>query len=706
MSQFQSPALVGCSVCDNPAALRNYIDAAMPPGGTAAAQLCSGDCAINVSAYVIAEFNRAPDLGQCNSATATPSPSVFKRLSRQEYAATLKGLMQLQQPPNVTAIPDDPSVHNFKTVASVQGVQVSHLNGYISVATEQAESLMGSAERRDAVLGCDYTDESCLDSFISAFGRLAFRRPLTAEEIERISQFSFSNSVSNRDQFVLAMQLLLTSPNFIYRVEVGDNSEGLSTLNAYELASRLAFSLWGSGPSSELLDQAERGMLDSAEGLRQVAEEMLTDERAKTNLTHFFEQWLATNLLAEPVEKPANWYSGIFEDMRAETNTLLSEYAWQDKNFLGVLTENRTYLTPELAQFYGLPAPPTDGAPFTLPAGPRADTGILSHAANLFAKSDGDLVAIRGNWLRSTFLCNELQLPSSVAEIIDGKFAGFSPTEIIAARNADAACERCHSQIDPIGIAFAPFNRIGLFDQSVNLADFPISPGFPDAADPSVQSVKEIAHALAQMPEVGACLADRLFLYSRNHEPEAADHCTVHQAGQSFEQSGYRFASLLMSMVEDPSFRVRVAPEPIEPTEEQQVVHNIAEGKPVSTTAAQSGNPGSRLTDGDTATEGRWAAQFYPQQATIDLGALYSIVQTEVYPYMDRPYQYTIEASSDGNSYRLIVDRSASSQGGNVISNLFAPVDARYVRITLTGLSGSNYEWIALREVKIFGSAK
>ncbi len=679
----------------------------MPPGGAVVAQQCSGDCAVNVSAYIMAEFNRKPDASQCNSGAATPSPSVFKRLSRLEYAASLQALMQLPQPPDVAAIPDDPSVHNFKTVASVQGVQVSHLNGYISVATEQAEALMNSAERRDQVLGCDYTSPACLDSFITQFGRLAYRRPLSTEEIERVRQVSVSQSNSVGDQYVLAMQLLLSSPNFIYRVEVGNNPEGLSTLNAYELASRLAFTLWGSGPDHELMDKAESGMLDSAEGLLQVASEMLEDERAKTNLTHFFEQWLATNLLVEPVDKPANWYADIFKDMRAETNLLLNEYAWQDKNFMGVFTENRTYLTPALARFYGLPEPSTTAEPMTLPTGARSNTGILSHAANLFAKTDGDLVAIRGNWLRSTFLCNELQLPSSVAEIIDSKFAGFTPTEIIAARNEDASCERCHAQIDPIGVAFSPYSRIGLFDQSVDLADFPISPGFPDAGDASVQSVQDIAHALAQMPSVGACLADRLFLYSRNHEPEAADHCTVHQAGQNFENSGYRFASLLMSMVEDPSFRVRVAPEPAdEEVEEQPVAQNVALNKPVSTSSAENGNPGSRITDGIVTGDGRWAAQYYPQQATIDLGGLFAVVQAEVYPYMDRAYHYTIEVSADGNNYTRVVDRSRNSQGGNVLSNLFAPVDARYVRITITGLNASTYDWISLREVKIFGFAK
>src|SRR5690606_2555168 len=107
---------------------------------------------------------------------------------------------------------------------------------------------------------------------------------------------------STQDQYVLALQIFLTSPHFIYRVEVGNNPEGLSTLDDYELVSRLAFALWGRGPSTDLLNKAETGELRSAEGLRAVAEQMLADPRARENMQQFFEQWLATNLIEAPVE--------------------------------------------------------------------------------------------------------------------------------------------------------------------------------------------------------------------------------------------------------------------------------------------------------------------------------------------------------------------------------------------------------------------
>lgn len=704
-TQLASPGLVNCTICNNRAALANYIETSMPPGGMQAAQACVGECAEDVAAYIIEAFNPEPDFAACDSGAASPSPSDLKRLSRQEYRNTLIDLLQLSNAPNLDVIPDDPSVHNFKTVASVQNVQASHLNGYITVATEQAELLMRSANRRDGVLGCNYTNPNCLNEFVSRFGRLAYRRPLNTEESQRIISHIRAVSTSAEDDFILAIQLLLSSPNFIYRLETGDSLEGLAQLNSYELASRLAFSLWGRGPNSDLLDKAARGELDTPEGLSRVAREMVQDDRAQENMSLFFEQWLATNQVVAPVNTPSNWYSGILEDIKQETDALLQEYAWQDKNFMEVLTASHTYVSPNLASYYGL-ARPKSSAAVDLPAGsPRHGTGILTHLASMLPKTDGDLVSIRGDWLRATFLCKKLEFPEGISEILNGELAGLTSLEIMVERNINASCNRCHAQIDPIGVAFAAFNRDGLFDSSINVADLPLAPGFPDAGNVSIESVQDIARALSRMPEVGQCLAERLFLYTRNHEPVQDDHCAVRSANQNFHDSGYSFVSLLLSLVEDPSFRMRYVPELIDSGFEGEAeLQNVALFKPVTASSAQAGNPPSRLTDDNILGDSRWAAQVFPQHAVIDLGDVYTIVQSEVYPYMDRAYRYRLEVSTNGTNYTQVVDRSQNTQGGNVIRDVFAPVDARYVRLVVTGAHNYSDNWVAFRQVRIFGT--
>ncbi|NVO58729.1 T9SS type A sorting domain-containing protein, partial [Rhodobacteraceae bacterium B1Z28] len=74
--------------------------------------------------------------------------------------------------------------------------------------------------------------------------------------------------------------------------------------------------------------------------------------------------------------------------------------------------------------------------------------------------------------------------------------------------------------------------------------------------------------------------------------------------------------------------------------------------------------------------------------------------------YNDRAYQYTIEVSEDGNNYTEIVDRSNNSTGGSnssPIADNFSEIDARYVRITVSGADDYSGDWVSIEELKVFG---
>ncbi|MEQ9304732.1 MAG: discoidin domain-containing protein, partial [Marinoscillum sp.] len=132
---------------------------------------------------------------------------------------------------------------------------------------------------------------------------------------------------------------------------------------------------------------------------------------------------------------------------------------------------------------------------------------------------------------------------------------------------------------------------------------------------------------------------------------------------------------------------------------------NLALGKSVSVTDEQTENPGSNLVDDDP--DSRWSASGFPQSATIDLGASYSISGTEVICFSDRAYQYTIEASTNGSSYSTIVNRSNNSTPGtnsSPITDAFTAVNARYVRITVSGADSYSGSWVSLEEVRVFGN--
>ncbi|WP_194765832.1 chondroitinase-B domain-containing protein [Tamlana sp. I1] len=141
-------------------------------------------------------------------------------------------------------------------------------------------------------------------------------------------------------------------------------------------------------------------------------------------------------------------------------------------------------------------------------------------------------------------------------------------------------------------------------------------------------------------------------------------------------------------------------------TSEPVVLTNVALGKSVTTSNEQSSNPASNLVDGDA--DSRWSGEFYPNWVTVDLGGLYTVNSTEVICFKDRAYQYTIEVSTDGNTFTQVVDRSNNTTGGSndsPIADAFSNVDARYVRITVSGAASYSGDWISIEELRVFGYA-
>lgn len=129
---------------------------------------------------------------------------------------------------------------------------------------------------------------------------------------------------------------------------------------------------------------------------------------------------------------------------------------------------------------------------------------------------------------------------------------------------------------------------------------------------------------------------------------------------------------------------------------------NLALNKTVTFSGEQVGNEAVRAVDGDLAT--RWSADTYPEWLQVDLGAAYSVNRTEVCPYLDRAYRYKVEVSTNGTSFTQVVDRTNNITGGAVIADTFAPANARYVRLTVTGAYGYTSTWTSINEFRVFGA--
>ena len=130
---------------------------------------------------------------------------------------------------------------------------------------------------------------------------------------------------------------------------------------------------------------------------------------------------------------------------------------------------------------------------------------------------------------------------------------------------------------------------------------------------------------------------------------------------------------------------------------------NLALGKTVSADSVQSANPVANAVDGSTTT--RWSAAngSAGHWLTVDLGASRTLTGSEVMWEFARNYKYKVETSTDNATWTLRVDKTASTSTAQTVTDSFTAT-ARYVRITVTGLTASPTTWASLFEFRVFGN--
>lgn len=138
---------------------------------------------------------------------------------------------------------------------------------------------------------------------------------------------------------------------------------------------------------------------------------------------------------------------------------------------------------------------------------------------------------------------------------------------------------------------------------------------------------------------------------------------------------------------------------------QDEIPGNIAFNSGITASSEpQPENPATSAVDNNIYT--RWSASGYPQTLEIDLGSVQNISKTDVICYDNRAYQFKIETrKTETDDFNLLVDRSANTSGGTEtapITDEFTPVDARFVKMTITGASAYTGTWVSIIEFRIF----
>ncbi len=498
-------------------------------------------------------------IASCPEADVGRTP--LRRLTRHQYANAVRDLLGFTA--DVSTLNGDEKVGPFDSnfSAPVSLVQVSQ---YRALAENVASTAVAQIEQ---VVPCEIASDGCVEQFVEQFGRRALRRPLTEGEISTYANLAVDDTPEERVR--MAIQALLQSPYFLYHVELSlpePGATGVVALDGYELASRLSFFLWDSVPDEALLDAAQAGQLSEAEGLREQADRLLNDPRAREAVAAFHEQWLGLDHLETTAKDSAVYPS--FDDelrdaMRTETRRFSSTVVLQgDGRLETLLTAPYSYLEGPLYALYGVePGDEGIGDPVALPPGQRA--GLLTQASFLtvhaHANQSGPIQ--RGATVRTNLLCTPPPPPPPDINVIPPDPSPDATTrELFEQHTADPTCAGCHVLIDGIGLGFEGYDGVGAFrelenglpvDESGDLVGTDVDGQFDGAV--------ELAHMLAESEDVRQCVTLQWFRYAFGRIEADEDSCSIDVLDQAFADSDHNVRALLVHIIETDAFRYRVA---------------------------------------------------------------------------------------------------------------------------------------------------
>lgn len=490
-----------------------------------------------------------------------------RRLTVSEYIETVRYTCGVEIADKAhQLLPSDVRADGFSNTAYNLNVDLEHVSAYTQLAQDIVAKMDVVSFAARFSQSQSHTDEKML-ALIAAMGKWILRGPL--EEHELTSYRGISTSVASaggdfEEAVQYIVQAMLQSPRFIYRME---NQRGDGTpwpISDYEMASRLSYILWGGPPDQELMSAANEGLLDR-KGVQEQTKRMLADARAVEHSLRFVDQWL--NLAQLDSLRPSEtrfpcWNPQLAADMRHETLAFFKEVVWKQKRPLAdLLNAQFTFLTPRLAQHYGLtvdelaPADPTHCEPqrYNLKSVPSRG-GLLTQGSVLTVGGDEASMVSRGLFILHNLLRGAVWDPPPCVDTtpISTK-AGLTQRGIAEARVANQACGGCHTKFEPLAYGLERFDGLGAFHEKDEHGNLLRDDGvilIPGERKPlSFGSSSELMTLLSSSSRVHESLVWKLTQFALGRPLVATDAAILEQIYRLAQQDGGTYLSAMEAIV-------------------------------------------------------------------------------------------------------------------------------------------------------------
>ena len=491
---------------------------------------------------------------------------MLRLLTQAEYRTSVQSLLGTLT--TQLAVADDISVAGFASVGAGQmTVTDNAATAYETASLAATAEVFGNTQRWQTLVGCApraNLSDACVTTYIRTFGRAAFRRDLTDEEVQQwlgVARSAAMLAGTAAYGLQTATSGLLQSPNFLYRVETNavDSSNGRLKYDGLSMANRLSYLLTGGPPSAALLDAAKSGQLDTADGVRAAAAPLLSSAGLADRMTAFFSEYAQAQQVLV-VSKSTTQFP-TFDD--ALKSSMLQSLQLFLKNVVlapngdvrSFYDSNQTFVDTKLATFYGggVRAPTSGFGQVQFPAS-SGRAGILGQAGLIAAQSQADRTSPtrRGIFILESLLCTTPPPPPPGVVIDLPVDPTLTSRQLLERHRADPTCAGCHALFDPLGMALEHFDPIGRYRETEN--------GLAIDATGSVNGVAfdgeaQLGAALRQEPKVIACLMRNFYRNANGRAEDDKDPDQIKNLVQLLSARNYVWSALLADFVASDAFR-------------------------------------------------------------------------------------------------------------------------------------------------------
>ena len=450
--------------------------------------------------------------------------------------------------------------------------------------------------------GDELPPQKDLDEAVSRQLKTALRRNPSDGDISKMStrlRESIS-SYGNETGLQLTLTSILMMPEAIYRMEMGLGEklpDGRRQLNQAEIAYALGYALTDGGPDKEIMKDLAAEKLSDRETIKAHVERIYdsaitgTDKRKgkAERVLRFFQEYFAyqgaTDVFKDGTRHPG--HKPRPSDLIKDTDLLIMHILREDKEVLKEL------LTTDLTYIRHVPARPgwetissynvtkkevrenniisgeknKNNQRYVLRL-PGQRAGILTQPSWLTTHStnfDNDPVK-RGKWIYEHLLGGVVpDLPITVDAVVPE--VPDKPLRTRFAKTRDDYCMKCHSKMNPLGMAFEMFDDVGRFRTKELLRDnktfVPVDasggiaksgvPGLDGPADNALELMKKLGNS----SHVRQVFIRHAFRYWMGRNETLHDSPTLIAADKAYVESGGSMKALVTALLTSDSFLLR-----------------------------------------------------------------------------------------------------------------------------------------------------